>query len=193
MRSKINGASALKEAGLAVTVTHNAGVFSITSNSYGASSTVSVAGNGALNLLGATPAITAGVDVAGTLNGQPATGSGQSLVANTGDAAGLKILVAGGALGARGNVYYSQGYAHALNKLADSILANDGALSGRTNGLNSSIKNIAKQRDTLEARLGNLEARYRKQFSALDTMLGSMNQTSTYLTQQLASLQNMNR
>lgn len=191
VQSKTNGSSALKEAGLAVTVTHNAGVFSITSNSYGASSTVSVAGNGALNLLGANPAITAGVDVAGTLNGQPATGSGQSLVANTGDAAGLKILVVGGALGVRGNVYYSQGYAYTLNKLADSILANDGALSGRTNGINSSIKDIAKQRDTLEVRLGNLEARYRKQFSALDTMLGSMNQTSTYLTQQLASLQNL--
>ena len=191
VQSKINGASVFKESGLAVTVTHNAGVFSINSNSYGASSAVSVAGNGALNLLGATPVVTAGVDVAGTLNGQPATGAGQSLVANTGDAAGLKILVVGGALGARGNVYYSQGYAHALNILADSLLANDGALSGRTNGLNSSIKDIAKQRDTLEARLGNLEARYRKQFSALDTMLGNMNQTSTYLTQQLASLQNL--
>jgi len=193
VQSKINGASALKEAGLAVAVTQNAGIFSLTSNSYGASSTVSVAGNGALNLLGSNPVITAGVDVAGTLNGQPATGSGQSLAANTGDAAGLKILVVGGALGARGNVNYSQGYAYTLNKLADSILANDGALSGRTNGINSSIKDITKQRDTLEVRLGNLEARYRKQFSALDTMLGSMNQTSTYLTQQLASLQNLNR
>ena len=33
-----------------------------------------------------------------------------------------------------------------------------------------------------------IEKRYRAQFTALDTMLASMTQTSTYLQQQLANL-----
>jgi flagellar hook-associated protein 2 len=33
-----------------------------------------------------------------------------------------------------------------------------------------------------------VEARYRAQFSALDTMLNSLNQTSQFLQQQLATL-----
>ena len=35
-----------------------------------------------------------------------------------------------------------------------------------------------------------LEATYRRQFSALDTMLSSMSTTSNFLTQQLAQLNN---
>jgi len=40
----------------------------------------------------------------------------------------------------------------------------------------------------LQLRLQNIEKRYRAQFTALDTMIGSMNKTSSFLTQQLANL-----
>jgi flagellar hook-associated protein 2 len=36
--------------------------------------------------------------------------------------------------------------------------------------------------------MDTIEARYRAQFTALDTMLSSLNQTSQFLTQQLATL-----
>ena len=88
---------------------------------------------------------------------------------------------------------YSQGYAYTLNALVTSVLAADGPLAGRTDGINNSIKDIGKQRDVLEVRLGDIEKRYRKQFTALDSTLSSMSQTSNYLTQQLASIQNLSR
>jgi flagellar hook-associated protein 2 len=63
-----------------------------------------------------------------------------------------------------------------------------GLLAGRTEGLNSSIKLIGKQREAFELRLENVQKRYQAQFTALDSTIASMTQTSNYLTQQLASL-----
>lgn len=190
LQSKINGSTPISSAGLAVTVTQSGAAFTLTSSTYGSSSAIAVTGgNGLTNLLG-TPTQSFGVDVAGTIDGQFATGSGQSLT-GSGNAEGLKILVSGGALGARGSVSFSQGYAYTLNSFATSLLATDGALNTRTSGITNSITSIGKQRDALTARLVGIEARYRTQFTNLDTMLSSMNQTSTYLTQQLNALQSL--
>lgn len=190
LQSKINGSTPISSAGLAVTVTQSGGAFTLTSSTYGSTSAIAVTGgNGLTNLLG-TPTQSFGVDVAGTIDGQFATGSGQSLT-GSGNAEGLKILVSGGALGARGSVSFSQGYAYTLNSFATSLLATDGALNTRTSGITNSITSIGKQRDALTARLVGIEARYRTQFTNLDTMLSSMNQTSTYLTQQLNALQSL--
>ncbi len=138
--------------------------------------------------MGGAPIQTAGINVAGTIGGITATGSGQTLIATSGDPQDLSISINGGALGARGTLNYSQGYAYSLNKWSTSILAGDGTLVGRTNGINKSITDIGIRRTTLQSRLVGIEQRYRMQYSALDAMLTSMNQTSTYLTQQLANL-----
>ena len=53
---------------------------------------------------------------------------------------------------------------------------------------NISSADIDKRRDTLNARMDQIESRYRKQFTDLDTLISSMKSTSAYLTQQLASL-----
>ncbi|RFC32221.1 MAG: flagellar hook-associated protein 2 [Candidatus Nitrotoga sp. SPKER] len=189
LQSKINSASELSGAGVSVAVTQNSGVFSVTATNYGSGSSVAITGgNGVLDLMGGTPIQTDGVNVAGTIGGITATGSGQILTATSGDPQDLSISINGGVLGARGTLNYSQGYAYSLNKWSASILAGDGVLVGRTNGINKSIADIGNQRTTLQARLVGIEQRYRMQYSALDAMLTSMNQTSTYLTQQLANL-----
>jgi flagellar hook-associated protein 2 len=189
VQSTINGNSALSTAGITTAVTQTAGVLTITSFNYGSSSTVAIlGGNGAADLMGAAPVQTAGVDVAGTIGGMAATGSGQSLTASLGAPQGLKVTVTGGALGARGTLNYSQGYAASLSLWATASLANDGILTSHTNGIGKTITDISTRRSQMESRLVGVEARYRKQFTSLDAMLSSMNQTSTYLTQQLANL-----
>ena len=69
----------------------------------------------------------------------------------------------------------------------------DGMISSRTDGINRSIKDVGKNRDAVNLRLTNIEAQYRKQFTALDVMISSMTSTSNYLTQQLAALANLNK
>ncbi len=190
VQAKINGLKAFSDAGVSVTVSESAGVLTITSNGYGSNSKVSVTGgNGETNLVGATQTDTTGVNVAGTINGAASTGFGQFLTVSTGNAAaGLKIQVTGGATGARGTVAYSEGYAFQLDELTTDILSSSGTIQARTDGINESIDDLEDQRAEINTRLIDIEARYRKQFTALDLLLSNFQASSEFLTQQLASL-----
>lgn len=190
LQSKINSVKAFVDAGSSVEVTQTGGVLSVKSNLYGSNSQVQITGTGAtaLNFDASGPNVVAGVDVAGTINGAAATGSGQTLTSSEGDANGLAIKITGGATGARGSVTYSRGYASQFDALMTSLLDSKGPLSARTDGISATIKQIGKDRDALNVRLAATEARYRAQFSALDTALSKMSQTSSFLTQELAKL-----
>lgn len=94
IQSRINGVSAISSAGIKVTLSESAGSLTITSDRYGSASTVSITGgNGKLDLFG-TPVETSGVDVAGTINGITATGSGQTLT-GAADSSGLILKITG--------------------------------------------------------------------------------------------------
>ena len=187
LQSKINGASALSSADIGVSVSESAGVLTVTSSRYGSASTVSISGGTAAADLFGTAAETAGVDVAGSIGGVAATGSGQALT-GAGDASGLKVSITGGATGDRGTIGFAHGYADLLDKLVGRMLENDGLVDGRVDGINASIKELGSRREALASRLEMIEKRYRAQFTALDAMIASMTQTSTYLQQQLANL-----
>lgn len=194
IQSKINGVAAFSSTGSAASVTETNGVLSITSNTYGATSSVVVTGVGAADLkLDSTGAnVVTGVNVAGTINGAPASGSGQLLTASGGDpSAGLSIMISGGATGARGTVNFSQGYAFQFDKMTTSMLSETGPLSSRTEGIAASIKTLNKNRADITARLATVEKRYRAQFTALDLTISRMNTTSTFLAQQLTQISNL--
>ena len=188
LQSLINGASGVTDTTAGVKVTQENGVFSIVSNKYGSSSKLEITGNGADDLFG-TPTMTTGVDVAGTIDGAVAVGSGQTLTGSAGSgSAGIAVLIKGGQLGDRGTVNISKGISALFATITDSYLGTSGLIQNKNDGLNKSIADIAKQRDALNTRLTLTEARLRKQYSSLDVTLSSMNSTSNYLTQQLAAL-----
>lgn len=70
----------------------------------------------------------------------------------------------------------------------DTVVGTSGTIVGLTDSLNRMIKDLGSQQTALNERLTNIEERYRKQFTALDTMIAGMKETSTYLAQQLAAL-----
>ncbi|MDQ3185738.1 MAG: flagellar filament capping protein FliD, partial [Pseudomonadota bacterium] len=191
VQSKLNGAASLTDVGNSVVVSQSAGVLSIISARYGSTSSIAITGgNGATSLMGASPTSTAGADVTGTINGATAVGTGNVLTAPAGGASeGLRLTINGGTLGARGTVGFSRGYADRLDKLVGDLLTNDGIIASRTDGLAASMKDIDRRQEDMNRRLESTEARYRAQFTALDTMLSSLNQTSQFFEQQLASLQ----
>lgn len=196
LQSAINGTAAFSSVSSSASATiDGSGDMSIVSNKYGQTSNVSITGSTGTAIstfMGTATSGMPGVDVAGSIGGVSATGAGQILTVDSGDPQGLSIAITGGTTGARGTLAYSQGYASLLDKWATSNMASGGALASRTEGIGRTIKDIGRQRDALENRLTDIEKRYRAQFSALDVMLTSMNQTSTYLTQQLAQLSNLN-
>jgi flagellar hook-associated protein 2 len=192
LQSSINGASNFTKAGSAVTATVDSnGNLSIVSNLYGSASNILISdgtGSSASALFGgATP--TAGVDVAGTIGGFSAVGSGQTLTGGAGAAvAGLAIKITGGTTGARGSVGFSQGYAYQLNNLATSYLGSSGNITAEQNGINASISDVNKQITDFNAQLVLIKANYTAQYTALDTTVASLNTTSSFLTEQFAAL-----
>jgi flagellar hook-associated protein 2 len=186
IQSKVNGASAISSAGIKVTMSEAAGVLTMTSNRYGSASTVAITGGNAKADLFGTPSQTAGVDVAGTFNGVTATGSGQTLT-GAGNSTGLALKINGGNTGARGNIDFAHGFAAKVSKLVDGML-NGRMIESRIDGINATIKDIGSQRETLIRRLEDTEKRLRAQYTALDTTLASLSQTSNFLQQQIARL-----
>lgn len=187
VQSQINGNAVFSGNSSAVTVTNSAGKLTITSNRFGSASGISLASGGAAtSLMGAAPVVEAGLDVAGTINGVAATGSGKTLTAGVGDAEGLALQIEG--LGNRGTVNYSKGYAAQFDQFAKNLLDTTGPLTLRTDGISASIKQLAASRTRITDRLADVEKRYRTQYTALDTTISKMNATSNYLTQQLAAL-----
>jgi len=75
-----------------------------------------------------------------------------------------------------------------LDKTLDAYLSSTGSVTSRETSLKSSIKDVAGDREVLGKRLEAIEKRYRAKFSAMDLLLGQLQNTSTYLAQQLDNL-----
>ncbi|MEM7366612.1 MAG: flagellar filament capping protein FliD, partial [Pseudomonadota bacterium] len=159
---------------------------------YGSEATVEIAAvdTGTATSLGFdVSAGTAGVDVAGTIAGVVAIGTGQVLAGAEGsDVEGLTLTVSGGALGPRGSIEFTRGLGDQLDGLLTGLLADGGLLDARTDGIESSLDDIEDDRTALELRIGTIEARLRSQFTALDTLVAQLQSTGSFLQNALASL-----
>ncbi|HID82252.1 MAG TPA: flagellar cap protein [Chromatiales bacterium] len=69
-----------------------------------------------------------------------------------------------------------------------------GLIGDRTDGLDSRKRTFDDQLERMEYRLEQTEVRYRKQFTAMDALVAQLQATSSFMTQQLSSLNfNSNR
>jgi flagellar hook-associated protein 2 len=191
IQSAINSSSTFSALSSSVTASIDSnGFLNVLSSRYSSASNIGFtngAGTSIATFLG-TPTTSSGTDVAGTIDGAAASGSGQKLTSASGNSNGLVIQISGGATGARGTVSYSQGYAYTLNQLATNFLAPGSIMASATSGINSIIAGINNQMTALNTRLASLQQSYTKEFTALDSSLSSMQSTSNFLTQQLAAL-----
>jgi flagellar hook-associated protein 2 len=80
------------------------------------------------------------------------------------------------------------GVAARLSGVITPRLASGSELDVRTKSLNAKSVALQKQQSALEARMLVVEQRYRKQFTALDSLLSNLQSQSTFLTQQLSSI-----
>lgn len=191
IQSRINGDGNLRDAGISVSVAYIGGALEITSSRYGSESTVEVVKtdtNTAAELGLSVGSGTAGADVQGTIDGREAEGFGRFLTGLEGPAEGLKLEITGQSTGERGRVIFSTGLMGELDRRISSFIDSDGTLSSSTESLNSRLEGLADDRQRLEQRMSRIEQRYLEQFSAMDALVAQLNQTSTFLSQQLANL-----
>ena len=85
------------------------------------------------------------------------------------------------------------GYGKQLSALVDKVTGTGGALKVATDGMTQSLKDLDKQYDEMQARVDAKVEYYRTQFTQLDLLVSRMNSTSSYLTQQFASLSNSSK
>jgi flagellar hook-associated protein 2 len=73
----------------------------------------------------------------------------------------------------------------AFKTAADNLIGIDGTLTSRSAGIDSSVRALASQRDAIELRMTRIEARLRRQYASLDSLISGFNNTSSFLQRQL--------
>lgn len=81
-------------------------------------------------------------------------------------------------------------FGKAFSDTLEQAVGATGLIANRVEGINRSVRLLKADQERLEFRLDAIEKRYRAQFTALDTLVSSLQTTGSYLTQQLASLNN---
>jgi flagellar hook-associated protein 2 len=193
IQTQINAAATLVTNGVSVTVSYDlpSDRFVITSDSSGPASTVEITAIDPQtdNRYGLTVGNGIdGTDFVAAIDGVNASVNGQILTSPSGDSKGLSIELLSGGAGNRGTVSLTRGLADRLDSLLSNFLDSDGFIASREESINEGLDDIVDERIKLDDRISSLEARLIRQFSALDALVAQFNQTSLFLTQQLANL-----
>jgi flagellar hook-associated protein 2 len=139
-------------------------------------------GDGAAEAWGGDTSV-AGTDIAGTIDGEAATGIGQLLVGNAGtNAAGLTIQYDGLALGAVGSVNLSLGAGARIERLLDQFLnTGNGLVDSKVSALDARNSRLTTRIDELDARLERRRAVLLANFLQMETAIARLKQQSTSL------------
>ncbi|WP_349431726.1 flagellar filament capping protein FliD [Methylomarinum sp. Ch1-1] len=186
IQAQINGNENIRSKDAKVSVSYDSANnrMLIASQSFGSKSTVEITQSNASDLGLAAAVGTTGSDVAGTIGGIDADGEGQYLTATN----GLKLFVEGGVSGNLGAVDFSRGLMEKLDAVLGGLLDSDGALTAKTKGLQKSLESIDDERLKLEDKIAQYEERLLSRFNAMDALLGQIQSTGSFLSQQLATL-----
>lgn len=81
------------------------------------------------------------------------------------------------------------GFGDRITAAIDRFIQSDGYIDNRENAINARNRSIDLQIDRLDSRMDQIETRYRRQFSAMDSMIAQLQTSGDYLLSSLASLE----
>ena len=124
---------------------------------------------------------TSGTDVAGTINGEPATGSGRTLTGNSGNSKteALSLIVSATSPGAYGHVQITHGVADAIGNALTQI--EDGTHGGvilAENSLNTQITNAQQQIQNIQDQVTAYQSYLTQLFSDMETRISQLQSQS---------------
>jgi flagellar hook-associated protein 2 len=186
----VNGLNvALANAGLGLEASVNGTGIQVNTASYGHTASFDVAWDGT------TFNSFTGTDVAGTINGQAATGSGQQLLVpfTTSGTGGLALNIGGTTLGDLGPFTYSPGIAQRVNTaLDDATDAVTGFITLAQSNLNDQIKSFNSDIADMELQIASYQDLLQKQFTNMETVISQLKGTGDALTNALTQLPSFN-
>jgi flagellar hook-associated protein 2 len=191
----INGDSNLSALGVEVEWMDNGdtGYLNIYTKAYGSKESVTIDSDTAAtahSVLGLTGGVAqAGVDVEGTINGELAKGIGQILTGNSGNSttSDLKLRITATPdqiiSGAEGTIFFNKGIASLVDdKLSRYTDSYEGIIKVKTDSIQKTVENLAKQIDVLMAAQERKKASLYKQFQAMEEALANLQSQQQYLS-----------
>jgi flagellar hook-associated protein 2 len=186
----VNGLNnAFANAGLALEASVNGTGVQVHSAGYGHTAQFSIAWDGT------TFNQFTGIDVAGTIGGQAATGSGQQLLVpfTTPGVGGLALNISGTATGDLGPFSYTPGIAQRGNSAVDDATdAVTGFITLAQNNLNDRIKSLNHDIADMELQIASYQALLQSQFNNMESVINSLKTTGNTLTSALGQLPSFN-
>lgn len=183
---RINNDAKLKDL---VSASLDGGKLQLAAKKYGTPGTFTVASNrtaaGNTSGWGTNEVVVAGVDVAGTINGETATGSGQMLTGSTGNAntEGLQFLYTGNTLGAVGNLLFTKGmspiFTDLIGGMTDTV---NGVLTATDQSLTDQIKSIDESISDLQERLAEKQVSLRARFARMEQAVSQLQSQQSRLS-----------
>lgn len=192
--NKINSDSKLKDL---VTAVNDNGSLKLVAKRYGTlgnftvtSNLAAATDNSGIGMTSAGVAVS-GLDVAGTINGEEATGSGQFLTGKEGNktTSGLQIQYSGASTGVVGTVNFTKGVGSMMYDLLYGFTDSVGGIFATTDKeLQSQYDDIGDNITSMQTRLETKEQELRKKFSAMESALSKLQNQQAQLTAMLSSL-----
>jgi flagellar hook-associated protein 2 len=154
----------------------------IASNDYGSNQSVKVSSTG--SALFDAEKSDQGQDVAGTINGQAAAGTGQKLVSSSGDSKGLTIYVSATTIGEKDDVYLTFGVGEQLRERVNEFtFPYSGLIAKNLLGLDDQLENISEKITQINRGLEQEQYMLIQQFSKANEALAQL----TYLQSTLSN------
>ncbi len=187
----LNGALAAAGIDVSASLSGSAGSYQVelSSADYGSAATFGVTTSGSDQLGVTTSGSTyAGTDVAGTIDGQAATGSGQILslshAGSPADGLVLQITTPGiTSPTALGTVDYQPGMAQGLANLAEqSTISPSGQIADTISGLKSTLSNVTGEVALQQQLVSTQQATLTQEFTHLEETLAQLSSESQFLT-----------
>jgi flagellar hook-associated protein 2 len=181
---------------IGITASQNGQNLVLTSTGYGSGSSFTITDSTG-ELWNTTPQKFTGNDVAGTIGGEAATGSGQVLTGNSGNAntAGLSVEYTGSSGSPAGvdvgTIKITNGVAalfdHALFNITDPY---SGYVAFKETSLQNSITNYTTEINQMNAQLAQKKQQMLNEFVAMETAIATIQSESSWLTSQITAASN---
>lgn len=212
IRSGVNSNSEVQAAGASIAVTTDGGVLNISSGRYGGNSQIDLSNFSGLGNIGFADGAAALNDQGQNVDGIITTDSGTLNIGAYADAEdgrkvkvsdfafigsdpaevrGLEFEVLGGAAGTgvnplgeeRGPIVFAQGFASRMEETISNIFEEeDGLVSMRLESLTNKNTEYDEKKEEIDTRYDKLLMKYQLQFSALQSLLSSSEQTRSMLS-----------
>lgn len=172
------------------------GKLKLESKRFGAAGNFSVSSNLAAGVdnsgIGTTGStVVSGLDVAGTINGEAATGSGQFLLGNTGNTftEGLQIRYTGSTAGTKGTIAFTSGLSSVMSNLVQTFTeSQNGQITAADKALVDQISDIDGRIADLNSMLVSKEAFLRSKFAKMEEAIQRSQSQGSQISAMIAGL-----